>query len=441
MTLINDLIAVLLISERDYIFSPPWIGFLFLVLIAATFFIKPPKQRFITLAAFQIASFLIATPWVGNHVIVNLLLSITGIFYLTRPQSDSELQTKWVRQFLILFLFLYLTASLAKLNVSFFDLQTSCTNHIYQRLFKKFGIYVPVSTQAAGALIISTFIVELLVPLAAAISKFKKWLLLGLICFHIFLAIHYFEFLPIVLISILSLTPSDIQKRLSESWQQFRNQRALVLFVFTLALLHRLPNTGGVELPEAVGGLAGFLLALLISIPFIRILFNSEAQWILPRLKLSAAGGLFILILSINALAPYFGIRSIGALTMYSNLDTYLGTNHFFIPDMNLTHENEDMIELHSDVRAVLRKEMPLWVFPLSSQLLVIPKIEFGRLLARSSPAQKEELIKNIINHEVTDTTAFAEKILEDYESKPLYKKLFFGYRPQDPNHPGACLW
>ena len=142
MILFNELFSLLLLSDRDYRFDQLWLNAIVVAFVLYARLVKKETTRFAFLAVFQLAIFLVASPWVGNHVLPQAFISFLGLIYILaniRKSQSLSLEKDFLPQLLPLFLTFYFITTFHKLNLGFFDIQESCASYVSNRMLQKLG--------------------------------------------------------------------------------------------------------------------------------------------------------------------------------------------------------------------------------------------------------------------------------------------------------------
>ncbi len=440
LSLITDLIGILFLSERDFIFSSNLVEAGLVTLGLSSFFIADLPLRWLIVSGLQIVSFLICTPWIGNHNFPILLICLSGFAIALYSYKDKVRAAlafeKWQSQFFCIFILLYALAVFAKLNHGFFNMDETCALFVNRSLLRKINLLDLSKYFSPYFLIAMTLFCEGFLPILILKNQYRKWAILTLLSFHIALSLHYFEFLPLVLIGLLPLLPPSERSTLKVIWEVFFAKYKYAIIALALTYHSQKFYFGANSALLFCFATTGFALALLLSWPILKMIWSLTTRSLVPKININLLGGLFIILMLLIGFGPFLGFRSIGSFAMYSNLDNTGGGNHFLHSPLKLFNEGDELIFLNSKIRPTLKVIMPLWVLPRTKSSYGVPKFELGRILTRASNEQRDLIAQNILDQKIEAASFIAE-----YEESPLIKKLFFGYRPIVENDMNTCLW
>ena len=385
-----------------------WFGFEvlsphFLVILAALWTALRPTSvgRFLTMIAAEVLSVGLDMPDVGSHT---LLVLVSGACVLTyagwrtlrnRRLPDAGTLFERLAPFLrVQLLLIYAVAAIAKLNTGFFDGAVSCA----AALSGKVAWFDPTLLDGAWRIapsIYGTVAIELALPVLLAVPRTR---LVGLAvggAFHAVLALAgNVPFSALALALYVAFLPTDTPSRLRAlaaqrpalgRWAR-RGRRwadspvvlpamvgcwlaAAVIFASEPALGRALISNGTRLLLVLVMLFAASLLALCLA---------SGGRPVYPPRSLRLGHPVFvlgILLLVVNSLSPYLGLKTDSSFTMFSNLQTENGRwNHVFIPEavrvfpyqdqlVRVTDSNDRALEQRTtDGRRVVRFELERYV-------------------------------------------------------------------------------
>lgn len=340
-----------------------------IVAIAAILVLIRPKNVYYLLcaAASSIAVFLIAAPSPSNHwtmqFFVNATLCASFLMLAVQRRTWHIDGQEWLRAFrpavCLLVVLLYLFASLHKLNSGYFSEHSAALslyrNIVHGEQMRAFAQVFPAYDAFLALLPPVTIVIELGVPV---LLFFRPTRLLGLLigmAFHAFVSLNeyppgtdfptllgaaYVLFFPHAGFDILN---ASIISRLRESryYEPFKSLiiPAIMLAVIFVPPLYDLPKRsatdwfGFANLKSAHWSIyvAAYLALLIFLIVKLRSVAGDRSLSLIRGQRLPLMP---ILVLTIFVgLSPYLGLRSAGAFTMFSNLETEgSASNHFFMP-------------------------------------------------------------------------------------------------------------
>lgn len=320
--------------------------------------------RFAVVLAIHPAVVVAEMPVVSNHWILMGATSLGLLVYLLprlrdlrgdAPEPALGAALRSVRAQIVI---VYLFATLAKINVGFFDPLVSCGAEHYRRLA---GSALPTAPWAIWAAIWGSLVIEAGLPLLLLVRRTRLFALAGGWVFHGMLGWNgYWDFSMVTAAYYSSFTlPSllagwrravqqqpwlgrlhDRARSLSARPLAFPAAAALLLLLAGLAALSDAPSREIVLAWNRAGRIvwlfawAGIGLALLVAFRAApgRAELPSDASlaspwWRRPALLLAPA------LVFANGLSPYLGLKTEHSYTMFSNLRTEGDTwNHYLMP-------------------------------------------------------------------------------------------------------------
>lgn len=316
--------------------------------------------RFAAVLALQVLTVAAEMPRVSNHW---LLSGITGLGLLlflappllrgrTPPPDALRAALGSVRAQLVL---LYVFATLAKLNAGFFDPAGSCGAEHYRRLA---GSVLPGAPWAIWAAIVGTLLIEAGLPLLLIVRRTRPlafalgWAFHGMLGFN-----GYWDFSSVAAAYYAAFAPPELlaaargsfagRPRLQQLRQLARRvshgPASLLLPALLLLLPAGLAALGGAPEAQRVlaanhagrwiwlgawASLGAVLLPALLQARETGAAAPALAAWWRRPLLLVAP-----LLVALNGLSPYLGLKTENSFTMFSNLRTEgTGWNHYLMP-------------------------------------------------------------------------------------------------------------
>jgi hypothetical protein len=343
-----------------------------LLAAAGTLFLAPRSVAALAVfAAVQVVFHVVAAnkPW--NHGLFMALVNLTILAGIGRwrasggratsePDREALVETFGppVRLGLIA---LYLTTFTHKLNADFLDPDVSCAGWLLGFLGRAYRV-VPVAEWSIVGSIWGTLVVELVVPLLLC---FRRTAVVGLAMgagFHLFLSqfggLHGFAAM-LFAVYVLFL-PSDFTERVDARAARWAAPGLVVTAVGVGLALVAWKLLGRVaHLPHIYRGLVlwdAWLLAVVVT--FGRELVRTwrvpadfglrprwAPLWVLP------------VVVALNGLSPYVGLKTETSWAMYSNLRTETRPNHFVVPESaKLFGYQDDLVEIVETTLPALRE-------------------------------------------------------------------------------------
>ncbi len=333
----------------------------FLVMVAALWTARRPTsvKRFVTMIATEVFAVAVDLPNVGDHT---LLVAVSGVFVLTyvawttlrtRRLPDPGILFEQIAPFFALHLLLvYAAAAIAKMNTGFFDPGISCAASMSTRLPWLHPSFLPESWIVVAS-IWGTVAVEVALPVLLA---FRRSRLFGLAlggAFHAVLGLAgNVPFSALALALYVMFLPPDTPTRLRaitatrpglNRWARRALRAGRSRFVVPCALAFWLVGASvSTHIPGTRPALISLGTSLLLVVAFagglllVLGLARGGSGRLLSR-SLRLRNPVFVagmLVLLVNSLSPYVGLKTESSFTMFSNLRTEAGRwNHLLIPE------------------------------------------------------------------------------------------------------------
>jgi hypothetical protein len=271
-------------------------------------------------------------------------------------------------------LLLYVFATLHKFNLGFLRADYSCAAAHYLRLRNVIPL-LPAAPWATHFAIYSTLAVEGGIPLLLFFHRTRFYGVLLALLFHTVVGVNnYFDFSAPVYALLLLFVPygtfSSVQKNpfaLFEKWESASPRiflpaagvaAAAITFFTSYFSRGGLSNDLGIAFGICYG--LGFILLLiwentrhesgekLDSLP---LSFRSFAQYV-P-----------VLLMILNGLCPYLGLKTETSFAMFSNLRTEGGrTNHLFVPNLQVFDFQKHLIQILESNIPVINAMAGKWI-------------------------------------------------------------------------------
>ena len=337
----------------------------FVVIVAALWVMGRPTSvtRFLLMLAAEVVAVALDLPYVGDHT---LLVLVTGACVLgdvgwtgllTRGLPEPGALFERIAPFLrVQLLILYLFAALAKMNTAFFDPRLSCAASMSRQVVWFDPRFLEGSWPIVPA-IWGTVGIEAALPVLLAVPRTRVLGVMVGLAFHTVLAFAgNVPFSALALALYVAFLPPDTPSRLRvwgvdhpgvlrwtrRAWRWGGSPVAVVLAVGCWvgggAVFGHQPAAGGALFPTTLR------LVVVLGVIFLgMLLIAGRARGRHSHSSTSAPGArrlehpVFIagmLLLVLNGLSPYLGLKTESTFTMFSNLRTEDGYwNHLFLPD------------------------------------------------------------------------------------------------------------
>jgi len=426
----------------------------FPVVLAALWVVGRPTsvRRFLTMMALEVFAVALDMPDVGSHTLLVLMIGACLLAYVgwttlrQRRLPDAGTFFEDVAPFLgVQLLFVYAVAAIAKMNTGFFDVDVSCAASMSRQVAWLAPSLLEGTWRVAPS-IWGTVLVEATLPFLLAVPRTR---LLGLLVggvFHALLALAgnvpfsalalalYVVFLPAnAPASLRALT--DRHSRLGHWTGQARRWGGSPAG-FAVAVGCWLAGAG-IFAPEPVArpalishGTRLFLLAA-VAVGILLGLGVARRSHVQPLRSLRLGHPVFAvgtLLLVVNSLSPYVGLKTESSFTMFSNLYTEEGSwNHLFIPEAIRVFPYQDQL-----VRVVGSNDRALEVSAQNGTQFV--RFELERYL-RSHPGTSATYATTAAPGQTTLTTRPNADVRW---ATPVLDKIV-KFQAVSPPSPGGC--
>ena len=341
--------------------------------------------RFLLLTIFQAANLWWLMPEPTNHATFALIVDVTIVaaaigHVLSRGVRQGFDGAAWYRSFApalrVSVILLYVFATLAKINTAFLDPAQSCGAHHYAVLrghFGAVGIWLPEGAAVALAAIAATLVIEGGIPVLLTFRRTRPLGVMVALVFHYLLGLNgFYDFSSMIFALLLLFTPDSFGAIVQRVWLESRLRhaigRARERLAFTGALAPLLAAGAVVVLialqgnhwkrifgpPFFVWPVYGGVIVLL-ALP---ALAGARATVIADRPRLLRAVGLLAiapLLVVVDGVCPYLGLKTDSSFAMFSNLRTERGfANHLVIP------HGPQPFGFQSDLVRVVRSSDPM---------------------------------------------------------------------------------
>lgn len=380
-------------------------------------------------------------PFLANHSNLVFLISFFLLIFLRKANSD-DIESKFnnLRPVLCLSLaFVYILAAFHKFNYDFFNPEVSCAVetlywYSYGYGFEEFNF----PEWIKFALPVLTIVIELIGGVFLLIPIYRYLGLAMLTCMHLYLnPISIYDFSSVCMALMLCFFP---QKLYLENKNEFKKMTKIYI-IFVLVgglgvLIESIFNFMPAIEPQKVLSWPFTLVHVYIVYKFITLLRKKYYKNELKTFKIRYMWlpGFILIFGFIN----YFGLRTAGNFTMFSNLRTEAGhSNHLFMPtSLQVFDYQKKLIYIIN----LDKKYIDHIIIPTGG--LYITEFEFKRYVNKWK--RKGLTVPIVIEHnnkvyEYKDVTK-VEKWLTNSPSWLSQKLQIF--RPvQKKNEPNFCRW
>lgn len=426
-----------------------------LLTLAAFVVLSKPSSviRLLALITLQLYEVFFRLPTISNHWIfttfVNLTILQALLWVVVKKGSLQVDRAAFLRAFApavrLELLILYFFVVLHKLNWAFFSPSASCAAVLYKAQHAE--ALLPSSPTFILANIYLTIAIETFIPLLLIFRKTRNiGLVVGLV-FHCVIAFNsyngFYDFSSMIFATYFlftgynfSTTIYRLYKNSINSWHTFKQRfsqftlsHILLWAAFFTVLLCgvRILSKISTDYFQVVWGVYSFLYILLF------LLSVYKAQQFFPTRLFTLPNAFFCLLpllVFLNGISPYIGLKTESSFAMFSNLRTEGGvTNHLFIPvSAQIFDFQKDMIEVVSSSDAELQQA--------SNDGKLLTFFQFKNRVADVRPA-RVEYIRN--GQRRTFTLATAAPTDELLHKSPSLLRKFMRFRMINKVDPQPC--
>lgn len=424
--------------------------------------------RFIALNALVVLAILDELPWVSNHWIFSFFVALTvlcgtAVAWFRRnggPLTGEAIYDAFAPVVRIQLVILYGFAVLHKLNWDFFNLDLSCGTTYYYSLRGQLP-FLPDTDWAKWAAILGTLIIELAIP---ALLIFRSTRFYGVamgVAFHFMLGTpQHPNFSAVATACLLLFIPLEsvetvagrlrgwglgaAMEKLYRLWRVAVTPASVLVVVAGLVGLFfahwgdgnqlwlvREPWSEAWRRQNLAGMIARgtkYLWPLYGGIVFAAVLLAARRdRKEVPDALAPRPSWLWLLpiLLIVNGMAPYFGLKTEYSFSMFSNLRTEAEPNHLFLAGM------PHLTGLQSDWVTVLKSSDPQ-LTALAAKGAPITWWEFRSYTARKTAYGQGDFSVSYIRGN-SDTPIVVESVAQDPElsrpDSPVLRKVF-AFRP-----------
>ena len=433
-------VALLLHFAFALKFLPVHFGLLLFLNLAIAFFPENRVLPFLSIGVGLTYS-LTAYPVLANHSTIELFVSLGVVFLLVRsllnkrPFLEPEQYNTLFRYAVFI---VYFLTGFHKLNYGFLDPDTSCANDVNYNLFLiVFGADFRIPPVGTRLLQAATLFVELLVPFGMLMHATRKYAMMILLLFHLYLSIccfSNFSSLGLFLLTgaWLNLKKDGSVRRLTHSFRVylfFAVLSSLIAFVFYHLIGIRYEN-GRISIPSFIASVVFATGFLYFGLYLIR-----EADTPNTRNPIHWKLVLPVLVLFVWGIQSYLGLSNRANLTMFSNLISDTSRcNHVIVNTAHtkLFYFEEDKVLIQNasqNLVPLIGKNYRFYSYPF---------VEFQNRMKIWSSRLKEpvqlELIYRDKHYQITDLN-------KNTFAKQAWYYRFLYFRETPLQHSGKCMW
>jgi len=447
--------------------------------VSAVYVILKPSSsyRLYVLIILQLIDAFEKMPWVSNHwlfaSIVNLTILASALVLVVSARNISIDRSRLFNAFApalrLELLLLYFFSFFHKLNTGWFDPAVSCSTKIFSSSFNPPGfLQSPLVSEILP--VYGTLAVEGMIPLFLLTRRLRTAGIIIALFFHFMLGMfEYYNFSAVTYAMLFLFTPDNFPERLRALWDgswirelytysldrgYIGKAKAAVLITAGAAclalLIYTKMNYPGVQpfiepmevwtlrKPRlyyvflALWGLFGSALIALFLITLRRRepLHYGTGRYFVPGCKILM---LFPLIIAINGVSPYLGLKTQTSWSMFSNLRTEGGyTNHLIVRHpYYLADVQSDLVEIKHST------DPRLSVFHEKGYL--IPYFELRRYTSMNDSALSREFTLEYVRKGANKQVSKPGDDPVLFEPENYFLRKLLSLRPVPSGNSGVC--
>jgi hypothetical protein len=377
-------IAALFHMAHSSVFNTS-VNFALLTLAALYVIIRPSVFPFTVFIMLQVFDAIYRMPFTTNHWIFTAFVNLTILQVLVVKMlkqktffvNDGELISAFSPVVMIEVIILYFFTAFHKLNAGFFAPATSCATYLLEA--QNIGSLIPLTPALLKANSYFTVVLEFLIPLLLCFRKTRIATIIlgfffhGVLAYSTYNAFYdfssmifavYFLFCPVHFGAKIVSTLDNLKLKLYAMFRTFNLTRLLVagalggvLMVIVYILTKKFHGFESVNLYFFWTGYCLIYLVFLVHCVATEKMTNrSESKGDYSFVHWSFF--LFPVVVFLNAMSPYLGLKTENSFAMFSNLRTEGGqTNHYIIPaSFQIFDFQKDVVEVISSSDPALQK-------------------------------------------------------------------------------------
>ncbi len=408
-------------------------------LFALLFFLTPNLHALVFMLLTQAFVAALKFPMIENHMVLVLavdallLCKLLPAFLWKTDVREDDAWRSVVPTLRWLAILLYACALFHKLNTGFLDPVSSCAVTFYNDArTEQFWLPLPaLGDMGARVLIGATLLAEALIPLLLLWRRGWFWGIALGVLFHVFASQVMRDFPLFAMALYVAFIPEDVLKK---------------------TFVHLRPKPFAMAAAAcAVIGIAGSLvpgweglrtlsfrlwnIAVLLTFAWLCVFVFRNRLHAVPAERREARPWHAILpvLFVVNCMLPYAGLRTIGTLSMFSNLRTEAGTeNHLFMPRIGPAAFQDDLVEIVETNDPMLRSDYPNEYRAAWSSL---------RQHARHRAENRQPFSLTYVRAGETVTLPDATKDAALTAAGSWWEKFTLGFRAVPPGAAAPCQW
>jgi hypothetical protein len=430
----------------------------FLLSAAAVYLMFKPSSiiRLLIFIALQLYEVFNELPMGSNHWIFAAFVNLTilqALFYLVIKHKSFRIdRVQFLETFApivrIELIILYFFVVFHKLNTDFFTTEVSCASDFY--VAQNAYSILPSSTHILALNAYLTIFIEALIPILLCIRRTRNWgLLIGLV-FHCVIAYNpingFYDFSSVIFALYFLFTSYRFSNKLYSVYKAAYNRKFfvkaqlpsfsymklgvfLLIFLSGLLVVHLL-TTGFHDYFRHVIWTAFSFSFIAI---FITAMLTRDTKTGASDRAFSIAHASFLIIpllVFLNGISPYLGLKTESSFAMFSNLRTEGGvSNHLIVPaSVQIFDYQKDLVEIKSSSDKVFRK------YVRQNKMVVYP--HFQRMVLMRKPANVTYVYKG---QEKTFEMASAAPNDPLLQQQPYWFRKLIRFRAVSEQLPQPC--
>jgi len=420
--------------------------------------------RFLLLTFLQAANLWWLMPEPTNPAAFALIVDVTSVaaavgHFVSRGVRQGLDGAAWYQSFApalrVSVILLYVFATLAKINTAFLDPAQSCGVHHYTVLrghLASDGIWLPGGQPFNVAAIAATLLIEGGIPALLAFARTRPLGVLLALVFHYLLGLNpFYDFSSMIYALLVLFTPDHFSAFVEETWLRSPMRRVIdrarerlasiagivaVLAAGTVVALLVLQGNRWQRVvgpPSAVWPLYGAVILVLAAPALIHSLrtrgITTLAHSVRGDWVLMAAPLLVVL----NGMCPYVGLKTDSSFAMFSNLRTEPGfANHLVMP------HGPQPFGFQGDLVRVIRSSDPMLARSARAHELV-PFFTLRAQVSGLAAAGRRNIAVAFERGGVVHDVKHAELDLDLATPYPFLVRKILKFRSIDMLAPGRC--
>ena len=305
-------------------------------------------KSFIVFLMFIVGYYVYRLPFLANHSNLILFTSVFLLISLFKANKDNVEQIfERLRPSLCLSLaVVYILAGFHKLNYDFFNIEASCATESVRWYLWHYGLMeFNIPEWILYALPVLTIVIEIVGGLFLLIPMYRYWGLVMLTGMHVYLSpVSIYDFTSVCLAFMLCFLPLSFIQTHKKALNRLVSYYigAVIIGAIGVVLQKHFHILGDLDAPLVLSWpFTVFYLYLIYTLIFKLKLYTYKTDLKLFEWK----NAVLPLLLLIFGLLNYFGLRTAGNFTMFSNVRTEgHHSNHFVMPESFKLFDYQDKL-------------------------------------------------------------------------------------------------